>query len=96
MPNATDVELEPLFLCIIQPVAVVLAPIPSILKVVNPPVNLTILPGPFLPISTDSAVDVVNNDPLALTAGATTLFVKVLVVKPNVNRVVPVGLSTKI
>ena len=73
----------------IQPVAVVLAPVPSILKVVNPPVNLTILPVPSRPISTDSAVDVVNIVPLALTAGAITRCPKVFKVGANVNRVAP-------
>ena len=61
----------------------------------NPPDNLTILPGQFLPISTDSAVDVVNMFPFALTAGAITLCAKVFKVPPNVNRDVPIE-STKL
>ena len=56
---------------------------------------LTIPENPLLPISTDSPVDVARTSPLALTAGAITLFANVLDVAANVNRVFPVE-STKL
>ena len=74
---------------------VVLDPTPSNHNVAKALAILTVPFTPSRPISTDSAVDVVIIDPLALTAGATTPFVNVLVVVPNVNRVAPAGLSTK-
>ena len=91
-----DVEFKLLFLWILQPVAVVLAPIPSILIVVKLPDNLTIAPGDSLPISTDSAVDVVWFEPLHNIAGILDLYKNVLDADPNVNRVLPAGLSTKV